>query len=154
MTRKKNANSAEAAIEAALAAASDLPAWPQHLRQQKGTQPFWEVIIRSRARAEWSENDLVIAAQLARTQLEIEVAAEQLETEGTVIENARGTPVMNPRQSVIEQLARRQFALMRSLQMSGAAGSGSRKEDLQKSRQLERQARETREELAEDYLLA
>jgi hypothetical protein len=38
--------------------------------------------------------------------------------------------------------------------MSGAAASGSRKEDLQKSRQLERQARETREELAEDDLLA
>jgi hypothetical protein len=154
MARKKNANSAEAAIEAALAAAADLPQWPAHLRQQKGTQPFWEIIIRSRARAEWSENDLIIAAQLARTQLEIENAARELETEGSVIENARGTPVMNPRQSVIEQLARRQFALMRALQMTGAAGSGSRKEDLQKSRKLERQARETREELADDELLA
>jgi hypothetical protein len=154
MARKKNANSAEAAIQAAVAAASDLPPWPAHLRQQVGVVPFWSTIIRSRARVEWSENDLVIAAQLARTQFEMEQTSELLESEGSVIENFRGTPVMNPRQSVIEQLARRQFALMRSLQMSGAAGSGSRKEDLQKSRKLERQARETLEDLAEDDLLA
>lgn len=96
--------------------------------------------------------DLVVAAQLARCQADIESESQALETEGSVIENGRGTPVMNPRHAVLEQLARREMAMMRSLQMVGSARG--KREDLEKGRKLQRQAEQVRKELADDDLLA
>ena len=108
--------------------------------------------MRARARDEWSDADLVVAAQLARCQRDIEAESLMLDGEGSVIENQRGAPVMNPRHAVLEQLARREMALMRSLRMAGVA-TGDRR-DLEKTRKIQRQAESVREELAEDDLLA
>lgn len=134
-------------------AATPLPEIPKHVRLQKKHIPFWEGILRARAMSEWIETDLVVAAQLARTQYDIEKESAELESEGSVIENARGTPVMNPRHSVLEQLARREMALMRSLRIAGAS-AGVDTRDLVKKRALERESRSTRDELQNDDLLA
>ena len=67
------------------------------------------------------------------------------------MENARGTQIMNPRHSVLEQLSRRQLALMRSMKIAGAM-VGPAKEDLLKMRRAERDAEAVREELEEDLL--
>jgi hypothetical protein len=115
--------------------------------------PFWTGVVRAKTREEWTAADLVVAAQLARCQRDIEVESLALEGEGSVIENARGTVVMNPRHAVLEQLARREMALMRSLRMGGTA-VGHDKSDLDKARKLQRQADAVREELADDELLA
>ena len=130
-----------------------LPEVPAHVRLEKNHMPFWGGIIRARARSEWIETDLIVAAQLARCQYEIENESQLLENEGSVIENARGTQVMNPRHGVIEQLSRREMALMRALGISGAA-SGIDPRDMAKKRALERESRTTKEELQEDDLLA
>ena len=151
--RKSRTDSAAAAIDAMVNASKPLPDIPAHVRLDKRHLPFWDGIIRARARSEWIETDLVVAAQLARTQFDIEKEAETLEAEGSVIENNRGTPVMNPRHAVLEQLARREMALMRALRITGAA-AGIDPRDLAKQRSLERQSRDTKEELQEDDLLA
>ena len=151
--RKPRSDSASAAIDAMVNASKPLPDIPKHVRLDKRHIPFWDGIIRARARSEWIETDLVVAAQLARTQFDIEKEAETLEAEGSVIENARGTPVMNPRHAVLEQLARREMALMRALRITGAA-AGIDPRDLAKQRDLERQSRDTKEEMLEDDLLA
>jgi hypothetical protein len=151
--RKPRSDSASAAIDAMVNASKPLPDIPAHVRLDKRHIPFWDGIIRARARSEWIETDLVVAAQLARTQFDIEKEAETLEAEGSVIENARGTPVMNPRHAVLEQLARREMALMRALRITGAA-AGIDPRDLAKQRNLERQSRDTKEEMLEDDLLA
>lgn len=151
--RKPRSDSAAAAIDAMVNASKPLPDIPAHVRLDKRHLPFWDGIIRARARSEWIETDLVVAAQLARTQFDIEKEAETLESEGSVIENARGTPVMNPRHAVLEQLARREMALMRALRITGAA-AGIDPRDLAKQRTLERQSRDTKEDLQEDDLLA
>ena len=148
MAKRTPSHTASAAIKAAMAAASPLPDAPSHVRLRDKDMPFWSDILRSRARDEWAASDLVVAAQLARCQSDIETESELLESEGSVIENQRGTPVMNPRHSVLEQLARREMAMMRSLQMVGSA-RGPR-EDLEKSRKLQRQAEAAREELQDD----
>lgn len=109
--------------------------------------------MRARTRDEWTDADLIAAAQLARCQREIERESEALEREGSVIENQRGTPIMNPRHSVLEQLSRRQLALMRSLRIAGATVTGS-KENLVKSRRLQQQAEKALAEVEEDDLLA
>lgn len=158
-TRQKRApsNTANSAIEAAIAAASPLPTPPAHIRLDERHMPFWDGIVRERARKEWTPATLVVAAQLARCQYDIERETEELDAEGTVLEkpgrNDSITHYANPRVSVLEQLARREMALMRALGITGTA-LGS-KADLAKGRQLEREAGQARDEAAaEDELLA
>jgi hypothetical protein len=88
----------------------------------------------------------VVAGQLARCQADIEHESKLLDDESSVLENARGTMVMNPRVSVLEQLARREMALMRTLRMGGAVPT----RDLNDRRSLERTAARVRAEVAED----
>lgn len=122
---------------------------PAHVRLRAGDRPFWDGILRARGRDEWVEYDLVVVAQLARCQADIERESKALDEESSVIENARGTPVANPRFSVLQQLAAREMALMRTLRMSGRdAGLTSEKDAAQ--RRLLRQAESTRAELQDD----
>jgi hypothetical protein len=151
--RKPRSDSAEAAIKAALNAATPAPQIPDSVKLSEKHLPFWNAIISSRARAEWSDATLIVAAQLARTQYEIEFESEALEKEGSVVENQRGTPIMNPRQTVMEQLCRREMALMRTLGISGSVANGD-KRDLQKARKMQQQAEKLAKELEEDDLLA
>lgn len=153
MPKKLPSNTAEAAVKAMLNAATPLPQVPKHIRLRDCDKPFWEGIMRARAREEWTESDLVVAAQLARAQADIERESETLEAEGSVVENARGTQIMNPRHSVLEQLARRELALMRSLGITGSAANGD-KRNLEKARKIQREAERARDELVEDDLLA
>lgn len=152
MTRKKRSDSAAAAIAAMVNAAKPLPNLPGHVHLRPEDLPFWEGIARARARDEWTDADLVVAAQLARCQHDIERESKALDVEGSVIENQRGTPVMNPRHAVLEQLARREMALMRTLRIGGSV-TGDRR-DLEKARKIQREAEKAREELADDDLLA
>jgi hypothetical protein len=151
--RKPRSDSAEAAIKAALNAATPAPQIPDSVKLSEKHFPFWKAIISSRARNEWTDATLIVAAQLARTQYEIEFESEALEKEGSVVENQRGTPIMNPRQTVMEQLCRREMALMRTLGISGSVANGD-KRDLQKARQMQQQAEKLAKELEEDDLLA
>jgi hypothetical protein len=125
---------------------------PEHAPVREEAFPFWEGIIRARAREEWSEVDLVVASQLAQCQSDIAEEDVALRCEGKVVVNQRGTQIMNPRATVLEQLSRRQLALMRALRMGGQAAGDSR--DEAGRRKIEKQSRELREELAEDDLLA
>jgi hypothetical protein len=147
--KKTQANTATAAVRAMIAAAQPLPPIPSHVRLRDADKPFWEAIMRARTRDEWTDADLIAAAQLARCQSDIEAESLALEAEGSVIENQRGTQIMNPRHSVLEQLSRRQLALMRSLRISGSS-TGDRKEDLVKARNLQRQAERALAEVADD----
>lgn len=150
---KVQSHTIDGVIKAAQAAASPLPKLPDHVKLNKCDLPFFEAILRARAREEWDEVSVVLAAQLARCQRNIEEEAAKLEAEGSVIENARGTPVMNPRHSVLEQLSRREMAVMRSLRLTGTASGDVR--DLEKNRKLQRQAEGLKDELKdEDDLLA
>jgi len=152
MPRKQRSDSAQAAINAAIAAASPMPDVPSHVRLREKDYAFWDNIIRARAREEWTNADLVVAAQLARCMADIESESLKLDVEGSVLENQRGTPVMNPRHSVLEQLARREMALMRSLQMIGSAKGDKR--DVENARKLQNQAAMARDEVTQDDLLA
>ena len=90
--------------------------------------------------------------QLARCQADIEKEHAMLENEGSVIDNFKGTPIVNPRHAVLEQLSRRELALLRALQMAGSPRGDKR--DVEQSRNLQRQAEKTREFLADEDLLA
>lgn len=153
MAKKAPSNSASSAIKAMVAASSPLPSVPACVKLKPSAMPFWEAIMRARTRDEWTDADLIAAAQLARCQQEIELESEALEDEGSVIENARGTQVMNPRHSVLEQLSRRQLAIMRSLRITGSS-TGERKEDLVKARRVQQDAERALEQIENEDFLA
>lgn len=152
--KRTPATSPEGAVKAMVDAAKGPPEVPAHVRLRDEDRPFWDGILRARARDEWIEVDLVVAAQLARCQRDIEVESETLHNEDTVLLNARGTQVMNPRITVLEQLARREMALMRSLRMGGRAVGDPQIEAGR--RKAQRQAEGVRKGLEEeeDELLA
>jgi len=152
--RRPRSDSTKAIIGAMEAAATPLPPIPTHVKLRDCDLPFWDAIVRARMREEWDQVTLVVAAQLARCQYDIEAESLMLSMESSVIRNDKGTPVANPRVSVLEQLSRRQMALMRSLQLVGTGtGTGQRTPDLAKGRKLQRQAEQARGEV-DDGLLA
>ena len=138
--RKTASGTMQATLNAAVNAAKPLFDPPKCVKMRDADRPFWDAIMVARARDEWTESDLITAAQLARCMSDIEKEALALETEGSVIENQRGTPVMNPRHSVLEQLSRRQMALMRTLQIGGTS-AGVAKSVRINARDMERTAR-------------
>lgn len=153
MPRKASvAGSASVAVKAMLDAAKGPPSVPGHVKLRAGDAPFWDGIVRARAYDEWTGPDLVVAAQLARTQADIEREQELVDAEGWVIENQRGTPIANPRVAVLENLARREMALMRALRMAGKEG-GDVRQDIGR-RKIQREAERVRNDLADDELLA
>ena len=142
---------ASAAIKAMMDAAEPPPLPPKHMKLKDRDIPFWDNIVRSRARADWAASDLIVAVQLARTMASIEEEQARLDAEGSVIENARGTPVMNPRHTVLEGLARKELALMRALRM---AGLPTKQAELVPKQRLQRAAEAARADLMDDELLA
>lgn len=151
--RQSRSDSASAAIQAAKNAALPDLLPPPHVQLSADAAPYFADIVRARTRDEWNEHQLTVAAQLAQCMVEqTEVAAELL-LEGRVLTNERGTRVANPLVSIMEQLARRQMALGRSLQMIGRSIGDPRKPA--GKRQLEKNARQLADEVAEeDDLLA
>ena len=135
-----------------LDAAKGTLAPPAHVKLREGDQPFWEAVLCARARDEWGAADLVVAAQLARCLRDIEKEQELMDAEGTVIPNDKGTMCVNPRVSVLEQFARREMALMRTLRMGGRIAGDARDESGR--RKIERQSTTIRGELVADGLLA
>jgi len=150
--KRTRSDSAESAVKAMTAAALPPLAVPAHVQITEDAKPFWAGIIRARSRDEWIEVDLVIGAQLAQCQADIDAQAKLLREEGSVVVNERGTQVMNPRHSVVEALARREMAIMRTLRFGGKPAGDPRSKA--GARKIERESARLRDELSEDPLLA
>lgn len=150
--KRKPSNTAEAAVQAAVNAAKPPLQPPAHCKMTEADIPFFRAIISARARDEWVDADLILGAQLARCMHDVETEQAALYAEGTLSRNERGTQVMNPRVSVLEQLSRRELALMRSLRMAGRVVADTR--DLVTARAQERKATRTSKAIEEEDLLA
>lgn len=152
--RVRSADTAAGAVKAMLAAAAPTLQPPAHCAMRSGDMNFWHGIVTARARDEWTDANLVIAAQLARCQFDIEEQQKLLYLEGHIITNERGTPIANPRHTVMEKLCSRELSLMRSLAMVGVEAGRGR--DLAKGRSVEQQSRKLRDSLVDenDALLA
>lgn len=120
-TRSDSKAGAKIAVDSALAGPLDPPA---HVRLREGDRPFWDAIVSARARNRWDDADLAIAANLARTEADIETLQERLDREGHVIENQKGTPIANPLHAILETLTRRAVALSRMLHVHPEAKDG------------------------------
>lgn len=126
---------------------------PPHIKLRDGDYPFWSAIVRARAKDTWTDIDLVHAANLARTQADIEKNQEMLDLEGFTLTNERGTVVANPRHSILETLSRRAVALSRSLQVHAHATVGDSHEAVKKNK-AQANAQKTAQKIADDSLIA
>ena len=124
-TPKRNrSDSASAAIRAMQAVAlGPLPA-PKHVALRPGDKPFWDGIMQSRARDLWTPVDLVTAANLARTQADIERLQKELDEVGYLLENGK----VNPLAALVETLSKRVVSLARALLVHSIATVGESKD--------------------------
>ncbi len=124
MTKRTPSNTVSNTQKAFQNAAAGVIQPPKHIKLREGDFPFWESIVCARARDTWNNSDLENAANLARCKADIERLQEEITAEGDVIENAKGTQIMNPKHALLEQLSRRAMAISRMLHVHAEATVG------------------------------
>jgi hypothetical protein len=132
--RRVLSNSIEAAVGAAQAVAEGPPSPPAHVSLRECDLPFWNSLVRARPFATWNASDLEVAANLARAKADIERIQAEIYAEGDIIENGRGTPVMNPKHTLLEILSRRVMACSRMLHVHCEATNGESREQKNKAK--------------------
>lgn len=100
------------------------PEPPAHVYLRECDLPYWASIVRAREFGAWNETDLEQAANLARCKADIDRLSREIQAEGDVIENPRGTPIVNPKHNLLETLSRRSVALSRMLHVHAEATEG------------------------------
>ena len=106
---------------------------PAHLKLRKADLPYWQAIVRARARNTWNVVDLQHAANLARCQCDIERIQKEIAKEGDTLVNDRGTKVLNPKHALLETLTRRSIALSKHIQVHAIATVGESKQSRAKN---------------------
>ena len=124
-TPKRNrSDSASAAIRAAQAVALGPLPPPKHVALRLGDKPFWDGIMKSRARDTWTEIDLCTAANLARTQADIEHLQKVVDANGYIMDDGK----VNPAAVLVETLTKRTVSLARALHVHAVATVGESKD--------------------------
>lgn len=118
---------------------------PAHITLREQDHAFWVAIVQARARDTWTDSDLVMAAQLARAQADIERLQAEVDSEGDVIGDK-----LNPKHRLIETLSRRAVSLARVIHVHAEATVG-KSEDAAKALAAEKSARA--DATAEDDLI-
>jgi len=123
--KRHRSDSVTAAVSASQSAALGPLPPPDHVTLREGDLPFWNAIMKSRAREKWTDNDLATAAALARAQADIEQLQKAVDIEGFTITNARGTTSVNPKHKLLESMTRRAVSLSRTLHVHAEATIGN-----------------------------
>lgn len=123
MSRRQRIDSAPAAVKVVQAAGREIVS-PAHVPLDDDSRPFWNSVIGEFARAEWTPHQLELAAMLAREMSSLERNQRLLKDEGEVVASERGTPVINPRKSVVQAAAGSILSFRRSLALHARAKGG------------------------------
>lgn len=126
---------------------------PKHINLPKEAMPFWDSIVKARAAGRWNDTDLETAAELARTKYNIERLSAEIEVEGDVVKNDRGTQIVNPKHNLLETMTRRLVSLSRILQVHAEATQGKSAKQVA-SNKAQSAAMEAVEAVADDDLIA
>lgn len=108
--------------------------------------------MRARTRDSWTDSDLVLAGNLARCLSDIERLQKEIDVEGDVLKNDRGTQIINPKHSLLETLSRRAVALSRTLQVHAQATQGDSRDQGKKATK-QREAEKVLESQDDDDLI-
>jgi hypothetical protein len=121
--RKPRIDSASEAVRVMSKAASAVVP-PSSVPLDKCDLPFFANVIAEFARSEWTAHQLEIAAMLARTMANLNREQVLLREEGAVMTTERGTPVVNPRKTVVQMHASSILSFRRSLSLHARAQGG------------------------------
>lgn len=144
MARRQRIDSAAAAVETMAAAVRDLTP-PAHIKFRTGDWPFWDAVIRERAKSEWTEADLIVAANLARAMADAERIAEMTTgRDGSVKVNTLVASI-----AASDKLARRIVTLRRALGIDSRAKHGEQR-DVNKRREHARNIEGGHNPIADD----
>jgi len=134
-TPKRNrSDSISAAIRAVQAVALGPLPPPDHVCLRDGDLPYWQNIMLARARDTWTQIDLTTAANLARTQADIERLQKDLDAQGYMQADK-----VNPLAKLVDTLSRRALSLARALHVHAEATVGESR-DMGKALDNERKA--------------
>lgn len=97
---------------------------PSTVPLDDGDMPFFVNVIEEFARSEWTAHQLELAALLARTVADLNREQLAMRAEGTVLKTDKGTPVVNPRKTVIQMHASTILSYRRSLGLHARAQGG------------------------------
>jgi hypothetical protein len=121
--RRARIDSASEAVRVMAAAAMPIVP-PPHVPLDKADLPFFANVIAEFARSEWTAHQLELAAMLARTMADLNREQIALREEGSVSETRQGTPVVNPRKSVVQMHAGTILSFRKSLSLHARAQLG------------------------------
>ena len=149
MSRKQRIDSTAAAVEIAKASGRQINP-PSNVPLEDRDLPFFASVIAEFARSDWTAHRLELAAMLARTMADLESDQRLMREEGPIMATDRGTPVVNPRKTVIQMNASIILSYRRSLSLHARAQGGEAR-DIGKRRDM---AKEIEGGLGGDDLLA
>lgn len=121
--RRERADGAAAQVRVMVAASKPIHP-PQTVPLDKCDLPFFANVIDEFARSEWTAHQLEIAAMLARTMADMCREQVALRAEGSVMATERGTPVVNPRKTVVQMHASTIMSMRRTLSLNARAQGG------------------------------
>lgn len=123
MPRRQRIDSTTEAVRV-MARATDQIQPPSNVPLDDCDLPFFANVIAEFARSEWTAHQLELAAMLARTMADLEREQRELRVEGSVMATERGTPVVNPRKTVVQMHASSILSFRRSLSLHARAQGG------------------------------
>lgn len=152
MAKRQRIDSVNGALNAMEGASRDIQP-PEWVNVPDEAVNFWRSITRARAADRWNDVDLENAAELARTKARIEKLNLEIEEEGDIIKNDKGTPIENPKHRLLETLTRRVVALSRMLQVHAEATQGKSRDQVESNKGAEK-SRKAAQKTEQDNLLA
>lgn len=119
MPRKQRVDSVTAAARIVAAAGRDVVP-PAHIQLNAEHWPFWSSVVAEFPKADWSEHQLEIAAQLAKATARLEREGNLLDFEGAITAEGKA----NPRHGVVRDLTNSVMSLRRNLSLHARAQGG------------------------------
>ena len=108
---------------------------PSTVPLDAGDLPFFANVIEEFARSEWTAHQLELAALLARTVADLNREQLAMREEGSVVHTEKGTPVVNPRKTVIQMHASTILSYRRRLGLHARPPGGDAR-DIAKRRSM------------------
>lgn len=121
--RKARIDSAAEAVRVMAKATAEIQP-PVNVPLDEDDLPFFRNVIAEYARSEWSAHQLELAAMLGRTMADLVREQKLLRDEGGVAYSEKGTPVANPRKSIVQMHASSILSFRRSLSLHARAQAG------------------------------
>ena len=118
MKKRADKNSATSAVAGFAGAIDEVPLPEGVTLRSEAEHTIWGQFTRARAREDWRDMDLILLAKVVRMEADIREHQSTLDRSGVLIQNKRGTLIPNPLLAVVDNLERRQLAVIRSMSLN------------------------------------